>query len=255
MNFLRSLLFTLLLSVLTIPPSIIVIVCIPLPRTWRCAVISAWRRVVMWLIEHLLGIRAEIRGRDNLPAEPSIILSKHQSAWETLALQDLRPATENPVFVMKRELLLIPFFGWGLAAMKTIWIDRSSGREALKRMVEQGRDRLRHGLWIIIFPEGTRMAPGTTGRYKIGGAHLAVQTGAKVVPIAHNAGECWAKNAFVKKPGKIVMSIGPAIDPKGMTDRELNARVEAWIEGEMRRISPQHYPSGDAASASEAPSR
>jgi len=234
-----------LLVVLTIPTGAIVVLGIPLPRTFRAGVISAWRRIVMWLVAHLLGIRTEIRGLENLPAEASIILSKHQSAWETLALQDLRPATQNPVFVLKRELLLIPFFGWALASMKTIWIDRSSGRDALKRMVDQGRACLDCGLWIIIFPEGTRVAPGETGRYKIGGAHLATQTGAKVVPIAHNAGGCWPKNAFIKKPGKVVMSIGPAIDPKGMTDRELNTRVEAWIEAEMRRISPQHYSPGN----------
>ena len=169
------------------------------------------------------------------------MLFRSQSAWETVALQDLVPEDTYCVFVLKKELLKLPFFGWGLAALQSISIDRAAGRESLNQVVAQGADRLKRGFWIIIFPEGTRVAPGETRRYKSGGAYLAVQTGAPVVPVAHNAGEFWPRNAFIKHPGHVVVSIGPAIDPAGLTQEEINTRAEAWIEAEMRRLSPHRY--------------
>lgn len=213
-----------------------------MPLLARFRIVYRYRRGFMWLTRHVLGISHEVRGLENLPAEPSVILAKHQSAWETVALQDLVPEDVYCVFVLKRELLRLPFFGWGLSALQMISIDRMAGREALNQVVEQGTDRLRRGFWIIIFPEGTRVAPGETRRYKQGGAYLAAQAGAKVVPVAHNAGECWPRNAFVKRPGHVVVSVGPAIDTAGLSQDEINARAEAWIEGEMRRISPHRYP-------------
>ena len=153
-----------------------------------------------------------------------------------MAFQQIFPPQ---VWVLKRELLRIPFFGWGLAMTSPIAIDRASRGEALKQMLEQGKDRLQQGFWIVIFPEGTRMAPGQAGKYRIGGAWLATHTGALVVPVAHNAGEFWGKNSFIKLPGTITVSIGVPINPAGMKPDELNVRVEAWIEAEVVRISGQ----------------
>ncbi len=242
MNLLRSTLFMLGSALWTMVFGTLVVLAILLPLRLRFRIIWFYRRGFMWMTEHILGITHEVRGRENLPAQPSVIMAKHQSAWETVALQDLVPEHTYCVFVLKKELLRLPFFGWGLAALQMISIDRSAGREALNLVVAQGGDRLKRGFWIIIFPEGTRVAPGETRRYKAGGAYLAAQTGAPVVPVAHNAGECWPRNAFLKKPGHVVISIGPAIDTTGLGQDEINARTEAWIEAEMRRLSPHRYP-------------
>jgi 1-acyl-sn-glycerol-3-phosphate acyltransferase len=172
-------------------------------------------------------------GAENIPKKPTIVLSKHQSAWETLAFQQIFPPQ---VWVLKKELLHFPFFGWGLAMTSPIAINRSQGKAALKQIIRQGRDRLQKGLWIIIFPEGTRIDPGKKGRYGIGGAWLATNTGVSVVPVAHNAGVLWGKNSFIKFPGTITVSIGEPIDPAGMDANELNNKVEEWIELEVTRI-------------------
>ncbi|MFC5299974.1 lysophospholipid acyltransferase family protein [Azospira restricta] len=245
MTILRSSLFMLVSTLWTMLFGSALLVAGAVPLLTRFRTVWYYRRGLMWMFRRLLGITWEVRGRDNLPAEPSIILAKHQSAWETVALQDLLPERTYCVFVLKKELMKLPFFGWGLSALQMISIDRSAGREALNRVVEQGADRLARGFWIIIFPEGTRVAPGETRRYKQGGAYLAAHTGARVVPVAHNAGEVWPRNAFLKRPGHVVVSIGPAIDTAGLSQDEINARTEAWIEAEMRRLSPHRYP--DAA--------
>ncbi|MDD2741903.1 MAG: lysophospholipid acyltransferase family protein, partial [Rhodocyclaceae bacterium] len=143
--------------------------------------------------------------------------------------------------VLKKELLHLPLIGWGLAAMKMISIDRQAGKDALDQIVTQGRERLEQGYYVIVFPEGTRVAPGQKKRYKAGGAYLATHVGCKVVPVAHDAGELWPRQAFIKKPGTITISIGPAFDPTGMSESEVNQRAEAWIEAEMHRISPHRY--------------
>ena len=238
MMLLRSLLFMVAVTAITMVAGILVTIGILLPMSVRYAIIALWRKGFMGLAAGVLGIRMQVLGRENIPAEPSVILSKHQSAWETVALQEIFPPL---VFVLKKELLRMPFFGWGLAAMKMISIDRKAGKDALGQVVEQGKDRLAAGYWVVIFPEGTRVAPGEKRRYKPGGAHLAVKAGAKVVPVAHNAGEVWPRQVFPKCPGTVTVSIGPAIDSTGLTEAALNAQVEAWIEGEMRRISPHRY--------------
>ncbi len=188
---------------------------------------------MLFLLRHVCGIRYQLTGAENIPKTPSIILSKHQSAWETLAFQEIFPPQ---VWVLKKELLWIPFFGWGLAMTSPIAIDRSARKKALEQIVEQGKDRLSQGFWIVIFPEGTRIPPGQRGKYRIGGAWLATHTDTLVVPVAHNAGELWGRNSFIKYPGTITVSIGKPIDPAGMEAGELNAQVEAWIENEMLRI-------------------
>lgn len=140
-------------------------------------------------------------------------------------------------WVLKKELLKIPFFGWGLALMEPIAIDRSSGRKAVTQLVEQGRAMLKNGYWVVVFPEGTRAKPGEVKRYKAGGARLAVETGFPVVPVAHNAGEFWPRHSFIKWPGRIKVCIGPVINPDGKTADEVNKEAETWIENKMKEIS------------------
>ena len=233
MIFLRSCLFLLSLIILTPPYSIISLLTFPFPPLARYRVISNWSRIVLWLLRVLCGLRYEVRGREHIPATSTIVLSKHQSAWETIGFQSIFPPQ---TWVMKRSLLYVPFFGWGLAMLRPVAIDRAAGREALKQVTEQGRDRLQHGLWIVIFPEGTRVAPGETKRYGIGGAWLATHTNTPVLPVAHNAGEYWGRNSFLKYPGTITVSIGAPIDATGMKPNELNEKVQAWIETEMVRL-------------------
>ena len=233
---LRSALYLLLQIIITPPYALITLVCFPLSPHDRYRVTSSWTFIMLFLLRHLCGIRYQILGAENIPQTPSIVLSKHQSAWETLAFQKIFPPQ---VWVLKKELLLIPFFGWGLAMTSPIAIDRKSGKKALEQIVEQGRERLKQGFWIVIFPEGTRIPPGKRGKYRIGGAWLATHTNVPVVPVAHNAGEFWGRNSFIKMPGTITVSIGKPIDPTGMEAGELNEKVEAWIENEMLRISQQ----------------
>ena len=236
LNLLRSAVFALALIVLTPPYSLLALATAPLPRMWRYQIISGWSRIVIWLARTVLGIRYRIEGLDTLPRRPVVILSKHQSAWDTLAFQVFLPPQ---VLVLKRELLWIPFFGWGLALMSPIAINRARGTRALKRMAELGRQRLAQGFSIVVYPEGTRIAPGRRGTYQQGGAWLAVRTGAPIVPIAHNAGLLWPKNAFVKRPGTITVQIGAPIESRGMKPDALNAAVEQWIESRMESLCPK----------------
>ena len=165
-------------------------------------------------------------------------MSKHQSTWETLALTQIFPPI---VWVLKRELLWVPFFGWGLAMLDPIAIDRGAGRRAIKQIIAQGRKRLAKGRWIVLFPEGTRMPPGEKGRYHAGGGILARETDAPVVPVAHNAGEFWAKRHFIKRPGTVRMVIGPPIEIDGRSSGDITQQVEDWIETTMERITAPHF--------------
>jgi 1-acyl-sn-glycerol-3-phosphate acyltransferase len=245
--FVRSALFLSLATLITAPFGLLVTLSVVFPMKVRFALIAIWRAGFMAICEHVLGLRYQVIGRENIPSTPSVILSKHQSAWETVALQSIFPPL---VFVLKRSLLMIPFLGWAFAAVKMISIDRKAGKDALRQVAEQGCERLKAGYWVVIFPEGTRIAPGASRRFKTGGAHLAVSAGVPVVPVAHNAGELWARNAFVKKSGLITVSIGPSIDPAGKTAAEITALAEQWIENEMRRISPHRYTTNAHAMAS-----
>lgn len=228
--------WALLWSVLTAP--LVVGAALLLRGRWGYHAGKLWRLGIQFGVENMLGIRPKVIGLENMPKEPCVILSKHQSAWETMTIQDYVPKGAYCVFVLKKELLRIPLMGWGLAAMKMISIDRAAGKNALDQVVAQGRERLQQGYYVIIFPEGTRVAPGHMGKFKAGGARLAVRTGAPVIPVAHNAGELWPRNAFLKKPGTITVRFGPAIDPTGLSDSELNDRVETWIREAMRELPP-----------------
>jgi len=230
---LRSTFYVLLQIIITPPYALVVLASYPLAPLNRYRIISGWAHLMLFLTRTICGVRYRVLGTENIPKTPSIVLSKHQSAWETLAFQQIFPPQ---VWVLKKELLNIPFFGWGLAMTSPIAINRRLGKTALKQIVRQGKDRLKKGLWIIIFPEGTRIDPGKKGKYGIGGAWLATNTGVPVVPVAHNAGVLWGKNSFIKFPGIITVSIGEPIDPTGMDVSELNTRVEEWIELEVARI-------------------
>ena len=235
MNLLRSVIFAVLQTVLTIFFSVIALFSFPFSAHVRYQLITGYNHMVIWLARWVLGIKYVILGAENLPTQPSIILAKHQSAWETVAFLCLFPPISP---VIKQELLKVPFFGWAFRMLSPIAIDRGAGREALKQIVSQGKQKLAQGFWVLVFPEGTRVAPGEKGRYGIGGGWLAADSGAPIVPVAHNAGEVWPKNAFIKRPGTVTVSIGPAIETAGKSAADLTREVEAWIEGEMTRLPP-----------------
>ena len=198
----------------------------------------AYTRVMLKWVEVSLRITCEVSGWEHVPKAPTIILAKHQSAWETIFIESRFP---NQCWIIKKELLWLPFVGWGLLAIRCIAIDRSSGHTAREQIVAQGAQRLKEGLWVTIFPEGTRVAPGKRGRYGLGGALLATRTGTPILPIAHNAGEVWGRYAFKKNPGVVKVVIGPPIITEGRDVISVNKEVENWIEGQMRRISPHRY--------------
>jgi 1-acyl-sn-glycerol-3-phosphate acyltransferase len=253
MRFLRSLLLFFYFVVYTIPYAIACFIAFPFLRAdKRYWMAVGWCHSTLAVLRHLNGIRHRVEGLENLPDGPAVLLSKHQSAWETLALPATMP---HPLcFVFKRELLYVPFFGWALGMLKMIHINRKEGKYAFASVVKQGRRRLEEGAWVKMFTEGTRTPVGKQGKYKTGGARFALDTGALVVPIAHNAGHVWPRNSFIKYPGVVTVSIGKPIDPKGLTPDELNTRVETWIEAEMRRIDPGAYSNREAdAKARNAP--
>lgn len=239
MQRIRSVLFLLFMAITVVPYAFLCLLCAPLPRPMRFRITIGYPRAVLHAGRILCGMRWQVRGLENLPDGPAILLSKHQSTWETFFLVSQMP--REMCFVFKRELLRIPFFGWGMALLDMIHIDRKNSRDAFEQIVAQGERKLAEGRWIVMFPEGTRTPVGSQGRYKSGGARLAIRTGAPVVPIAVNAGACWPKHDFVKRPGLITVSIGKPIASTGMTPDTLTDEVERWIEAEMRRIAPQQY--------------
>lgn len=235
MNVIRSSLFALVLLVITPPYALVALATFALPRMARYRIISGWSRLAMFFSRKILGIDWRIEGRENLPATPAIILSKHQSAWETMAFQLIFPPQ---VHVLKRELLWIPFFGWGLALMSPIAIDRTRGVAALRSIARRGRERLEQGFWVVIFPEGTRVAPGERRDYQLGGAWLAAASGAPVVPVAHNAGLFWPRNSFLKRPGTVTVRIGPMIQAANRDPKTISKLAETWIEEQQKALCP-----------------
>jgi len=238
MTELRSILFLAGALLITVPFGFLV----PLGRIFGTeppfTLARLYTKVMLRWVELSVGIRYEVEGWEHVPKTPVVIMSKHQSAWETIFIESAFP---SQCWIVKKELLWLPFVGWGLMAIRAIAIDRSSGRTAREQIVEQGAERLREGHWVTIFPEGTRVAPGVKGRYGIGGSLLATRTGTRILPIAHNAGEVWGRYAFRKKPGIVKVVIGPLIPAAGRDVLEVNREVEGWIEGQMRRISPHRY--------------
>ena len=236
----RSSLFMLCFSLLTVVYAVPMVCSWVLPMLWRYRVLRPYPKITLWLLRMICGLKHTIEGLDNLPERPAIIFSKHQSTWETLALTAYLPAA---AYVAKRELLWVPFFGWGMASLRFITIDRSAGRKAVEQIVDQAKDRLSKGLWIIIFPEGTRKAAGAAPQYKMGGAVMAAETAAPIVPVALNAGEFWPRHSLIKWPGTITMSIGPAIQTENKSAEQIRDESQTWIESKMTEISvSQRFP-------------
>jgi 1-acyl-sn-glycerol-3-phosphate acyltransferase len=244
MSVVRSALFLLWMALTVIPWALAVLVASLFFRGdrlyWMCV---GWLRTAMWGCRVICGVRSRIHGMHNLPPadrqSPVILLSKHQSTWETFTYPSIM---SHPLaYVFKRELLMIPFFGWAMARMDMIHIDRSKRTEAFTKVVEQGQRILGHGSWIIMFPEGTRSTRGQQGTYKTGGSRLAIATGAPVVPIAVTSARCWPRKSFIVRPGVVDISIGKPIPVEGRDAEELMREVEAWIEAEMRRLDPEAY--------------
>jgi 1-acyl-sn-glycerol-3-phosphate acyltransferase len=207
-----------------------------------CRIAAAWLGLCIGGARVLLGIRTRVTGMDNLPLgqkSPAILLLKHQSTFETFLMPTLMP---HPLaYVFKKELLHVPFFGWAIGRLDMIHIDRTQGSRAFAKVVAQGKELLAQGIWIIMFPEGTRIARGQAGTYKTGGTRLAVETGAPVIPIAVTSAKCWPPRAFIKRPGVVDVSIGQPIPSAGRDPAELMRDVETWIEAEMRRLDPDAY--------------
>lgn len=239
MNYLRSAVYLLLLTVTVIPWALVVLSAYVRPVSTRYWLCTRWTLFAILAARRVCGISWRVEGWENLPEGPAILLPKHQSTWETFWLPSFVP--RQLTFVYKRELHLVPFFGWAMASLHMINIDRNRGQDAFEQVVTQGTEHLRDGWWIVIFPEGTRTPPGSTRRYKTGGSRLSVRTGTPVVPIAVNSGEAWPRRAFLKVPGKVTISIGPPISPEGRTAEQVGALVERWIETEMRRLAPHRY--------------
>jgi len=231
----RSFLFAIGLAAVTLLAGLLSLVIWPLPYPTRYRILVNWARFTIWWLSVTCGVRYQVEGLEHVPETATIILSKHQSAWETIAFQVLFP---RQVWVMKRELAWIPFFGWALALLNPITINRKKIHQSRRQIIQQGRETLAAGNWVVIFPEGTRVAPGERKSYGLGGALLAENTHYPVLPIAHNAGKLWPRQGFIKKPGTVHIVIGPAIDPYGKSAREINTQVEAWIEQTMLRLNP-----------------
>ncbi|MEI6737624.1 MAG: lysophospholipid acyltransferase family protein [Pseudomonadota bacterium] len=230
---LRSIAFTLLGTLVTMFYGIFTV---PLAILWHdvgyeCA--KSWGRCILWLAKYVCGIDYEVRGMEHVTAQPMVVMAKHQSAWETVGILTHFPRS---AWIIKKELVWVPIVGWVLGGLQSIAIDRKSGKSARDQILEQGRDRLARGYWVVIFPEGTRVAPGERRKYGMGGAFLATGTGVPVLPIAHNAGECWRRNAFLKYPGKVTMSIGAPIQTTGKDAAIVGREVETWIESEMLNL-------------------
>lgn len=232
--FRSALLFLFMLSsTLVYCPLIIAALIFPFSIRYKLA--NQWVGLILWATNKICNLNYEVKGQENINAtNNAIILCKHQSAWETFALQKIFPIQ---VFLLKRQLLWLPFWGWAMAALNPIAIDRNSQKAALRTLIEKGTDRLKKGLWIVIFPEGTRTAPGEIRKFNAGGSLLAQRSGYPVIPVAHNAGEFWPRYSFLKYPGTIQIRIGPAIKSTGKKASDINKEVETWITNAMEEIS------------------
>jgi len=230
----RSLLFTTILFVSVLPWCLGVIAARIFGRKASLAVARNWAEVNLWCCKAICGLGMTIEGLENLPANIGVVYIKHSSAYETLAQLVLTP---DQTWVLKRELVWAPFFGWAISCLSPIAINRSAGQSAVQQVLRQGKDRLAEGAWVMIFPEGTRMAAGETRRYGVSGVLLAKEAGALITPVAHNAGYFWPRRGLRKKPGTIRFIIGPPVDPKGRDPRDVNRELQDWIEGKVAEIA------------------
>jgi len=235
MSVVRSLLFALFQSVVTPIYALLVLLAFWAPPLPRFRFVTGWCWLTLCAARWICGIRHRLLGEKNIPprSAPHIVMSKHSSTWETLALNFLFPPL---AFVAKKELLSIPFFGWAFRFASPITIDRKAGTDAMQQIAKQGRERLGQGFWIVVYPEGTRIRAGRRAHYKTGGARLALELGVPIVPVAHNAGYLWPKGVLGKRAGTVTVSIGPPIGVGGKDMQQLTSEVEAWIENEVARL-------------------
>ncbi|MGD7037209.1 lysophospholipid acyltransferase family protein [Methylotuvimicrobium buryatense] len=230
------LLLGIIISTLLFSP--IILASVVLPFSVRYKIAGIWINLLLWMVEKSCGIRYEVEGLEHIQGiDAAVVLSKHQSAWETVALRKILPPQTA---VLKESLLWLPIWGWALATLKPIAIDRNNQREALKILIDKGSEYLKEGLWVVVFPEGTRAAPGEKKKFNAGGAILAQKSGYPVIPVAHNAGEYWPRYSFLKYPGVVQVRIGPPIETQNRKAGDINAEAEAWIEQAMTEIS--HLP-------------
>lgn len=234
--FLRSLLVSILSIGILIPYAFVCILSAPfLSLKYRFKLVTSYIMNVIWLLKVICHVNYIIEGKENIPKDRAgIILCKHQSTWETFFLPSL---FNEPAIILKRELLWVPFFGWGLITVDPIAINRSKGSNAMEQIISKGRKCLEAGRWIMIFPEGTRIPVGKVGNYRLGGTRLAVATGYPVIPIAHNAGLYWPRRKFIKQPGTVRMVIGPLMEPTNKTPEQLMEEVKTWIETTVLKIA------------------
>ncbi|MEN8261100.1 MAG: lysophospholipid acyltransferase family protein [Pseudomonadota bacterium] len=230
----RSALFFIAMTLATVIVGPTMLLAAPLPFRYRYGLAQIWVTFVLWAVKAICGLDYRVVGAENIPSGNGIVLCKHQSAWETIALQKIFPPQ---VFLLKRELLWLPIWGWAMATLEPIAINRKSKKQALRTLLKHGADRLRKGLWVVIFPEGTRVAPGQQRKFNAGGGMLSHATGYPVIPVAHNAGEFWARYGFLKYPGTIELRIGPAIPSEGRRAADINRAAEDWIRTQMNEIS------------------
>jgi len=233
MLLLRALLYYAGMWVITIYIVFVAFFLLPFSFDIRYKFIRHWSVYNLWWLKVTCEISYQVKGSKNIPQGTAIIFCKHQSTWETLALQSIFPPQS---WLIKKELLKVPLFGWGLAMLEPISIDRSRASKAIRQLVAGGTEKLKKGRWVVVFPEGTRLSPGAKGKYHKGGALLAQKSGYPVVPVAHNAGEYWRHKYFSKRPGKIIISVGPVIVTTGLKANEINERAQAWIENEMLHL-------------------
>jgi 1-acyl-sn-glycerol-3-phosphate acyltransferase len=229
----RGILFLVYQALITPVYAVVMLATFWLPRVPRYRIAAHWCRMSLLGARWICGVRWRVEGLDRLPRTPHVVMSKHSSTWETLALNIWLPPL---AFVAKQELLKLPFFGWGFALASPITIDRKAGRDAMEQIVEQGRERFAQGFWIVVYPEGTRIRAGTRGRYKTGGARLATALDVPILPVAHNAGWLWPKGTVAKRAGEITLVFGTPIVSRGKDPAALTAEVETWIEAEVARL-------------------
>jgi 1-acyl-sn-glycerol-3-phosphate acyltransferase len=235
--FIRSLIFSIVMAVGIMLFSFLCILAIPFPFRFRYAMIAGFTGLLITLLKKICHIDYHVRGLENIPTDRNgIVLSKHQSTWETFYLPTVFNQT---AVIMKRELLWIPFFGWGASIINPIAINRSKKSTAMEQIIKKGKICLEAGRWILMFPEGTRIPYGKVGQYKAGGVRLAVATGYPVIPVAHNAGRFWPKRSFIKKPGTVQMVIGPLIETQHKTAEQVLTEVKTWIEETIKKIDEE----------------
>ena len=254
MSLIRSVIHMLWMAITVIPYTLLIL----LVRLFGGSPAARWTIARAWLTlsvdsaRWFCGVKYRVQGMENLPVDSQqgvVLLCKHQSTYETFLMPAIMP--RSLAYVFKKELLSIPFFGWSIGSLDMIHIDRKQGSRAFHKMVEQGKRLLAQGIWVIMFPEGTRVERGEVGEYKTGATRLAIMTGAPVVPIAVTSAKCWPRKSFIKKPGVVDVSVGPMIPSTGRKHEELMQEVQAWIESEMRRLDPEAYPAGSDTSSTD----